>query len=84
MKYKYFECDCGDVEHVIRFSYFDDEPEIYVNTYLKKSNFFKRLWYGIKYIFGFQSKYGAFGETLLHTKQIMELRNFCANHLANR
>ena len=68
-KKELFVCDCDDVRHQIIFLYEEgtyDELndsinevycEIYLNTWM---TFWQRLIYGIKYIFGYKSKYGAF------------------------
>jgi len=35
---------------------------VYVHVHLNKKPFWERLKYGIKYIFGYKSRYGAFDE----------------------
>lgn len=80
MRHKYIECECGTVEHTLRFTHDDspDWPEIYVDVHLGQHyGFFKRLWYGIKYIFGFKSVYGHFDESVLGEEKVKELRDFC-------
>jgi hypothetical protein len=44
--------------------------------------FFKRLWYGIKYIFGCGGYYSHFEETVLGFEKVSQLRNFCDAYLA--
>lgn len=61
-------CACGDVEHQMIFRTIDGDDDVYVSIYLVKLPFFKRLWFGLKYIFGYQSKYGAFDEVILTKK----------------
>ena len=63
-------CACGDPEHQMIFRTIDGDDDVYVGIYLVKFSFFKRLWYGIKYIFGYQSKYGAFDEIILTKKHV--------------
>jgi hypothetical protein len=41
----------------------------------------KRAWYGLRYIFGFQSIYGAFDEVLLEKREVEKLRDLCNDHL---
>lgn len=65
-----FLCTCGDVSDQIIMRYWTDYekdvyPSVYVSFYLNELPFFKRLWYGIKYIFGYRCKYGHFGEIIL-------------------
>ncbi|MBR1436345.1 MAG: hypothetical protein IJ584_14685, partial [Bacteroidales bacterium] len=40
--------------------------EVYIAVHLNKKPFWKRLKYAIKYIFGYQCKYGAFDEIILN------------------
>lgn len=71
----YFECQCGDDPDTF-ILIFDEahlgkdwqsswEPELYLTTFLRDLPFFKRIWLAIKYIFGYKSKFGHFGETLI-------------------
>jgi len=82
MKKNYIECQCGTPEHTLRFVWEEgtDWPEMYVEVCLVQYyGFFKRLWYGLKYIFGYKSKYGYghFDETLLGYHQVKELKDLC-------
>jgi hypothetical protein len=61
-------CACGDPEHQMIFRTIDGDDDVYVSIHLVKLPFLKRLWYGIKYIFGYQSKYGAFDEIIITKK----------------
>jgi len=57
----FFECICGADEHTLKFvlSMEEDYPEIYTTIFLNQyRSFWKRLWVGIKYIFGYKCKYG--------------------------
>lgn len=64
-------CDCGSLEHqmvIQATNWGDDDPDsryVYVDMYLAHLPFWKRLWYGIKYICGYKCKYGAFEEIIL-------------------
>lgn len=51
--------------HTLRFFKDEDTKEIYIECFLKKVTFWKRLWYAIRYIAGKQSVFGAFEETIL-------------------
>jgi hypothetical protein len=67
-------CKCGNTEHQIIFTYFKDEPDVYMSIHLiPESNIFKRIWNGIKYIFGYKCKYGHFDEVIISTKDIPKL-----------
>ena len=71
-------CACHSTDHQIIFLY-DDDPDwedVYVHIYLSQSrNFFERLWYGLKYIFGYKSKYGEFDEIILKPQDYIKLQN---------
>jgi hypothetical protein len=56
-------CDCGNNEHQFIISSYSDSHswELYLEPHLTNyKNVFQRILYGIKYIFGYKSKYGAF------------------------
>lgn len=70
----------------MRFQYFldasaDDPDFVYFTVHLNKPSFFTRLWDGIRYIFGYQCKWGAFDEILLEKPQVEKLREFCDKYL---
>lgn len=70
MKSDVILCDCKLDEHNIIIHYdIDDDHEIYVSYHLTPiHNIFKRIWYGIKYVFGYRSKYGEYGELILNSE----------------
>ena len=57
-------CQCHTAEHNIIVRYLDGL--VYVDYHLVRHVFWSRLKYAFKYIFGFQSKYGAYGELILN------------------
>ena len=63
-----FLCECNSPEHMFVVNYLDegDAKEVYVDIHLTKATFWKRVWYAIKYIFGYQCKHGAFDEIILN------------------
>ena len=77
MKTEYFDCACKDLSHTLRFAYFEDDefPELYTEVFLEEKSWYKRLWFGIKYIFGYKTKYGHFGNWMLDEKDIDRLEN---------
>lgn len=66
-------CECSSMEHIVTFTYWDDEPEVYLNVHLANGTFFQRLKYAIKYLFGYRCKYGAFDEIILGQKHYSQL-----------
>ncbi len=77
-------CDCSSEEHqlLIRYDDNDETPEVYVNVHLTKKPFWERVRYAIDYIFGRQSKYGAFDEVILGPQHITSLQSV-VDHLKN-
>lgn len=66
-------CECHNTEHQIVVNYSEDEspngvkyPTVYIHIHLNKRTFWKRLQYGLKYIFGYKCRYGAFDEFLIN------------------
>lgn len=61
-----FICSCGSLEHQIFFWYWPEEKNIYLEVHLiTHDNFFKRLWAGLKYVFGYKSRFGEWDEFIL-------------------
>lgn len=55
----YFECDCHNDEHTIRFTYDADENELYLSVFLNQyRSFLGRLIVAVKYLFGYKCTYG--------------------------
>lgn len=77
-------CDCGLSEHQFAFRDLgDDFPEkvVSLEVNLCKRPFFKRLWHGLKYIFGHQSRFGAFDEVLIGEMEAHRILLYFADFL---
>ncbi len=82
MKITYFECDCNSCDHVLRMISDNEWPdECYIETHLKNLSFFKRLCLAVKYVFGFQSKYGHWEEYIWNKEKVIQMKNFCEEFL---
>ena len=70
MNTNYFECSCHSDEHrlVFRFDMEDDCFPCCAYVFLGDNPWRKRIWYGLKYIFGYKCKYGHFDEFVLDPK----------------
>ena len=66
-------CKCDNVEHQLVFRWFADEEMVYMTTHLYKLPFWKRLWHGIKYIFGYKCRYGDFDEFIFNKNDVEKL-----------
>lgn len=66
MNNEIFICECYNVEHQVVFRYLNDEAIVYMSTHLVKMPFWERLWHGLRYIFGYRSRYGDFDEFIFN------------------
>lgn len=68
-------CQCHNTEHQMIFLYDneDNDATVYVHIHLNKYDFWHRLKHGIKYIFGHQSRFGAFDEFIMNPKDANKL-----------
>lgn len=88
-----FICKCSSPEHQLIFSYdksdTTDEGWVYTAVHLTKFGFWKRLWHGIKYIFGHRSIYGDFDEFIFKTEdagklqEVVDYLKHCGNETSN-
>lgn len=71
-----FVCQCGSHEHQLIFRYFteDEDQEVYVTVHLSPGNWWERLKNGIRYIFGYRSKYGEFDEFIFRREDAERLQ----------
>jgi hypothetical protein len=81
-------CECHSTDHQIVFLYSSDNidgveyPMCYAHVHLAKKPFFDRLKYGIRYIFGYQCRYGAFDEFIFNPDDLHKLESI-VEHLKN-
>ncbi len=68
----YYECACHADEHLLKFQYFQDDeyPELFVTVFLDELPWYSRIIRGIKYIFGYKSKYGHFYSWTINNEDI--------------
>ena len=72
---KIFICSCGSMEHQMTFWYDAEDKILYTEVHLTTYHgFFKRLWYGLKYAFGYKCRFGAWDEFLFETKERDQLK----------
>jgi len=70
----FFECKCYSDEHTLKFILDKEEKEIYTSVYLQTYGaWYRRVWLGIKYIFGYKCKYGSFDVFLLQEEDAKRL-----------
>jgi hypothetical protein len=87
MKELNVHCDCHSRDHQFYIWYDPDERpqcdwitfDMHLSTWC---GFFRRLWIGLKYAFGFESKYGAWDEVLVDAASAREIVEFIEGYLA--
>lgn len=75
-------CDCNSCEHQIVIRHDKEDNLIYCDVHLVKYGFFRRLIFGIKYIFGYKSRYGSWDEFVFkpeHADKIIKIGNILKN-----
>ena len=86
MKTNYFDCSCSSADHTIRFILDNDVdyPELYLEVQLNQyRNFWRRLWVGLKYIFGYESRYGHWDCWDIRKEDATKLIELLNQHIAN-
>lgn len=85
LKRKYYECECGDMDHILRVSYFSDEPyELFIEVHLRQKSFIKRLWSAFLYVIGRRSRYGDFDEFLWGPDTVKDFNKFTEGFLKDQ
>lgn len=70
-------CNCHSFEHMAIFYKDEETGLLYVSISLKTyDKFFKRLWVGLKYAFGYKSRFGEWDEFLFKEKDEQQLLEF--------
>lgn len=70
-----FICQCHNTEHQLIISYDKDWEDVFLSVHLiPENNIFKRIWTGIKYIFGHRSRYGHFDEFIFKKSDATRLQ----------
>jgi hypothetical protein len=72
-----FVCGCHSFEHQTKFIYNEEDNILYVYIHLNNyDSFWKRLLTGIKYIFGYSSRFGEWDEFIFKEEDQEKLRKF--------
>lgn len=73
-------CECCSSEHqlIFRTIYNPQDiqnDEVFIDIHLNKKSFWKRLKYGLKYIFGYKCRFGAFDEIITTKEKLQNVIN---------
>lgn len=78
----YFQCDCSSQEHTIGIDFDTVEKEVALHVQLfQYHSFFKRVVLAVRYIFGYQCKYGHWDTTLMNEEKFMDLYNLMSRYI---
>jgi hypothetical protein len=79
---KVFICECNSLEHQLIFWYDESEGELYCEPHLTThKGFFKRLFSGLRYAFGYKSRFGNWDSTILKNSDLKYLRDFLNSNI---
>lgn len=74
-----FICSCNSLEHQMMFWYDEEDKLFYTEVHLTNRSFWGRLKYGVKYIFGYTSCFGAWDEFIFDEESQKRLLEFLTN-----
>lgn len=74
-----FICACHSSEHQLIIRYDKEDKEIYIDVHLRGRRLFGRIFYAIKYIFGYKCRYGNFEEFIFNQDDIGRLQELLNN-----
>lgn len=70
-------CECHSNEHQVIFWHDEDDDQLTIEPHLiTYRSFFKRLWFGIKYIVGFRNKWSAWDSMMFKPEDLKKLRAY--------
>lgn len=70
-------CACHSFNHQVIFWWEEEDKFLYAHFQLYSNDgFFKRLWYGLKFAFGYTSRFGAWDEFIFDDRNLKELKEF--------
>lgn len=72
-------CQCGSLEHQVLFQFDPTEgynDSLYINVALNHFYpWYKRIWLGIKFMFGHECRYGHYDEIMLNREAVVRIRD---------
>jgi hypothetical protein len=75
MEQSYFDCQCSDFNHLVRFE-LDNDGDVYVSVRMNYwEPWWKRVWNAIRYIFKRDVAYGHFDVTMLREEDFARLHD---------
>ncbi len=76
LKTYYFQCACSSQDHTVGITFDIEEKEMSFEVQLHQwKPFYKRLWSAVKYLFGYECKYGHWDTSVMNEEKFLELYN---------
>lgn len=70
----FIQCACSTSEHLVKVVYDPEDNDIYVEVHLHTwRSIFRRIWIGLKYVFGYKSRYGQWDEVIVKPRDYKRL-----------
>ena len=74
----FFECECGSDEHTLRFTLDKEDGDIHTSIFLNQYRpWWKRIYVAIRYVLGYNCKYGHWDNWILNRDDACRLRDMC-------
>lgn len=71
---EYYQCSCFSDEHMVKVILYKEDKMLSLIIALRKFNFWNRIIPAIKYLFGYECKYGHFDDFLFQPDDITSFR----------
>jgi hypothetical protein len=76
MEQHYFECQCSDFNHVIRFTFDEEDGEVWLDVRLNYFEpWYKRVWNAIRFVFKRPVAYGHYDVTMVREEDYARLHD---------
>ena len=78
----YFQCNCSSQEHTFGVEFDIEEKEVAIHLQLTQPrNFLRRLVIAVKYLFGYECRYGHWDVTLMNEEKFMDFYNIMTRYV---
>lgn len=86
MEAHYYDCSCHSSDHTLRFTlheeHMGDEPALYSDVQLCQYRpWYARIWPAIKYVFGYECRYGHWDCFLFEKETAIRMRDLLNRYL---
>lgn len=87
MEHHHIVCSCHSPEHIVEFVVNDepDDPDLFwVQVQLRQWRpWWKRVWVALRYVFGYQCRYGHWDSASVSREEATKLRDYLNRHFGD-